>query len=42
MKKAEHRSWAIEAQGAMSHPKESDFEDAKAWAKEMIAKARAS
>jgi len=42
MKKAEHRSWAIEAQGAVGHPDESDFEDAKAWAKEMIAKARAS
>ncbi|MCG7851212.1 MAG: flavodoxin family protein [Methanosarcinaceae archaeon] len=42
MKKVEHRSWAIEAQGAVGHPDESDFEDAKAWAKEMIAKAKAS
>jgi flavodoxin I len=42
MKKALHRSWAIEAQSAVGHPNESDFEDAKAWAKAMIAKARAS
>jgi flavodoxin len=42
MKKPEHRSWAIEAQGAIGHPNEADFEDARAWAREMIAKGRAS
>ena len=42
MNKAEHRSWAIEAQGAVGHPDEGDLEDARAWAGEMIAKARAS
>jgi flavodoxin len=40
--KPEHRSWAIEAQGAIGHPNESDFEDARAWAREMIVKGRAS
>ena len=42
MNKAEHRSWAIEAQGAMGHPDEGDLEDARAWAGEMIVKAGAS
>jgi flavodoxin len=42
MKNAEHRSWAIEAQSAVGHPDKGDFEDAKAWAKAMIVKARAS
>jgi flavodoxin len=41
MKKAEHRSWAIEAQSAVGHPDQGDLEDAKSWAKAMIAKARA-
>ena len=41
MNKAEHRSWAIEAQSAVGHPDEGDLEDAKSWAKAMLAKARA-
>lgn len=41
MNKAEYRSWAIEAQSAVDHPDEGDLENAKSWAKAMIAKARA-
>ena len=41
LKKAEHRGWAIEAQSAMGHPDEADLEDAKAFAKTMVTKARA-
>jgi flavodoxin len=40
LNKAEHRVWALEAQSAIGHPDESDLEDAKEWAKAMIAKAR--
>ena len=40
LNKAEHRGWALEAQSAIGHPDESDLEDAKEWAKAMIAKAR--
>jgi len=39
MNKDEHRSWAIEAQSAASHPDDADLEDAKSWAKSMLAKA---
>ena len=41
LKKAEHRGWALEAQSAMGHPDEADLEDAKAFAKTMVTKARA-
>lgn len=41
MNKAEHRSWAIEAQSAVGHPDQGDLEDGKSWAKAMIAKAMA-
>ena len=39
MNKAEHASWALEAQSAASHPDDKDLEDAKSWAKTMLAKA---
>ncbi len=41
LQKPEHRGWALEAQGAAGHPDEADFKDAKDWAHQMIAKARA-
>jgi len=39
MDQAEHRAWAIEAQSANGHPNEADFEEAKVWARAMLAKA---
>ena len=39
--KAEHRTWAEEAQGAMEHPDQADLEDGKDWAQSMITRARA-
>jgi flavodoxin I len=42
LQKAEHRGWALEAQGAAGHPDAADFEDGKDWARKMITKARAS
>ncbi|MFP4088376.1 MAG: flavodoxin family protein [Desulfobacteraceae bacterium] len=42
MHKAEHRAWALEAQGAMGHPDPADLEDGKDFAAAMIKKARAS
>jgi flavodoxin len=41
LKKAEHRGWALEAQSAVGHPDEADLEDAKAFATDMMTKARA-
>ncbi len=38
MQKPEHRAWAQEAQSAEGHPDQGDFEDAKKFALEMIAK----
>jgi len=38
MQKSEHRAWAQEAQSAEGHPDQGDFEDAKKFALEMIAK----
>jgi flavodoxin len=40
MEKAEHRAWAIEAQGAAGHPDDADLEDAKQFAQWMVTKAR--
>ncbi len=40
MKKAEHRAWAQEAQGAAGHPDPGDLDDAKDFADAMITKAR--
>ena len=40
MKKAEHKAWAQEAQSASGHPDSGDIEDAKAFADQMMAKAR--
>ena len=40
MKKAEHKAWAQEAQGAAGHPDSGDMEDAKDFADAMITKAR--
>lgn len=34
-----HRSWAEEAQGAIGHPDTADLDDAKAFARQMLAKA---
>lgn len=39
-KKPEHKAWAEEALGAIGHPNEADFEDAKEFAKNMIKKAQ--
>ena len=41
LNKAEHRGWALEAQSAAGHPDKADLEDAKAFAKSMLTKARA-
>ncbi|MGD2124773.1 MAG: flavodoxin family protein [Desulfobacteraceae bacterium] len=41
MKRPEHRSWALEAQSAASHPDEGDLEEARKWAWMMLLKARA-
>ncbi len=41
MQKAEHKAWAMEAQGAMGHPDTADLEDGKDFAAAMIKKARA-
>jgi len=41
LQKAEHRGWAMEAQGAAGHPDAADLEDGKNWAQKMIAKALA-
>jgi len=38
MKKAEHRAWAEEAQGACEHPGEADFSDGKEFARSVLAK----
>jgi hypothetical protein len=40
MPKAEHRAWALEAQGSAGHPDEADLEDGREWAKRMVVKAR--
>ncbi|MGD8981154.1 MAG: flavodoxin family protein [Desulfobacterales bacterium] len=40
--KIEHKAWAHEAQGAIGHPDEADFEDGRKWAQKMIVKARSS
>jgi flavodoxin len=40
MNKPEHRSWAMEAQSAVGHPDGADLEDAKVFARQMVAKAR--
>jgi flavodoxin len=40
MPQAEHRIWALEAQGATGHPDEADLADGRDWAKKMIVKAR--
>ena len=37
--KDEHRAWAEEALSADGHPDQADLEDAKAWVKNMVAKA---
>lgn len=42
MQKAEHKAWAIEAQGAMGHPDSADLEDGKDFAVAMMKKARAT
>ena len=39
MKKPEYKAWAEEAQGAAKHPDKADLEDAKEFAKQMMAKA---
>ena len=41
MQKAEHKAWAMEAQGAIGHPDDADLEDGKDFAAAMIKKARA-
>ncbi|MEW5733907.1 MAG: flavodoxin family protein [Thermodesulfobacteriota bacterium] len=41
MQKPEHRPWAVEAQGASSHPDESDLADAAAFALKIFNKANA-
>jgi flavodoxin len=41
LNKAEHRGWALEAQSAAGHPDSADLDDAKAFARAMITKARA-
>ena len=38
--KPEHREWASSAYTALSHPDESDLEDAKEFARDMLSKAR--
>jgi flavodoxin len=38
MKQAAHQAWAEEAQGAHSHPNESDLADGKTFAREILAK----
>ena len=38
--KPEHKAWAMEAQSAVGHPDDADFEDGKNFANLMIAKAR--
>ncbi len=40
LKKPEHRSWAMEAQGAGSHPDEGDLKDGQEFARWMMTKAR--
>ena len=40
MKKAEHKAWAEEAQGASGHPDAGDLDDAKDFAGVMMTKAR--
>ena len=39
MKKPEHKAWAVEAQGAASHPDKADLEDGQDFARKMMAKA---
>jgi flavodoxin len=39
LQRAEHKAWAEEAQSAVTHPNDSDFADAKAFAANMLAKA---
>ena len=36
----EHRGWALEAQSALEHPDDADFEDGRQFAASMITKAR--
>jgi len=39
MQKPEHKAWAQEAQGAMSHPKKTDLEDGQDFTRQIMAKA---
>ena len=41
IKTTEHKPWAEEATSANTHPDEADLKDAKAWADQMLVKARA-
>jgi flavodoxin len=41
MKSSEHKSWAEEAASASTHPDDADLKDARAWADQMLIKARA-
>src|SRR5512138_2399725 len=38
MTQAEHRAWAVEAQGAVEHPTDVDLADAREFAREVLAK----
>ncbi|MBN2123128.1 MAG: flavodoxin domain-containing protein [Deltaproteobacteria bacterium] len=40
MKKPEHKAWAEEAQSAATNPDDADLEDARAFARKMVSKAR--
>jgi flavodoxin len=40
LKTTEHKPWAVEAASAGTHPDEADLKDARAWAEEMLIKAR--
>ena len=40
-KTTEHKPWAEEAASASTHPDEADLKDARAWAEQMLVKARA-
>ncbi len=41
MQSSEHKAWAEEAASASSHPDDADLKDARAWADQMLIKARA-
>ncbi len=42
MNNPEHKAWAEEAQGAVTHPDSADFEDGADFARKMLVRARAS